>query len=271
VAVPPAARSPDPGPAAVALFNDGVTDDRSSEWARAGVRFARTDAVATVRLARPEQRNAQTPATWRALREIGERVLADAAVRVVVLRAEGRSFSAGLDRAMLGAGTDAEPGLAELAGLPQDALDRTIDGFQQAFTWWRDPQVISIAAVQGHAVGAGFQLALACDLRVLPDLGGTRPLVDAVGYSRALEICCTGRWVGAEEAVSLGLATAVVPRAELDAATDDLVAALLVAPADAVRATKGLLRGATSRTYEEQRAAERAAQAVRLGQLTGGR
>jgi enoyl-CoA hydratase/carnithine racemase len=188
---------------------------------------------------------------------------------------------------MLGAGIDGEPGLAELAGLPQDALDRTIDGFQQAFTWWRDPQVISIAAVQGHAVGAGFQLALACDLRVLaddaqlamretglglvPDLGGTQPLVDAVGYSRALEICSTGRWVGAEEAVSLGLATVVVPRAELDAATDDLVAALLVAPADAVRATKGLLRGATSRTYDEQRAAERAAQAVRLGQLTGGR
>ncbi|MDQ1666935.1 MAG: hypothetical protein QOH75_2966 [Actinomycetota bacterium] len=264
-----------------------MTDDRSSEWARAGVRFERTDAVATVRLARPEQRNAQTPATWRALREIGEMVLADAAVRVVVLRAEGQSFSAGLDRAMLGAGIDGEPGLAELAGLPQDALDRTIDGFQQAFTWWRDPQVISIAAVQGHAVGAGFQLALACDLRVLaddaqlamretglglvPDLGGTQPLVDAVGYSRALEICSTGRWVGAEEAVSLGLATVVVPRAELDAATDDLVAALLVAPADAVRATKGLLRGATSRTYDEQRAAERAAQAVRLGQLTGGR
>ena len=137
---------------------------------------------------------------------------------------------------------------------------------------------MSIAAVQGHAVGAGFQLALACDLRVLaddvqlamretslglvPDLGGTQPLVDAVGYARALEICATGRWVGAEEAAATGLATARRTAGRRSTRPPrDLVAALLAAPAGAVRATKALLRDAGSRSYDDQRAAERAAQA----------
>ena len=223
---------------------------------------------------------------WRDLTAIGRDLLADDGVRVVVLRAEGASFSAGLDRAMFGAGTDDEPGLAGLAAYDDAALDATIAGFQEAFTWWRDPRVVSIAAVQGHAVGAGFQLALGCDLRVLaddaqlamkepslglvPDLAGTKPLVDAVGYSRALEICATGRWVDAAEALRLGLASVVVRREELDQAARDLAAALLASPAGAVRATKGLLLAAAGRTHAEQQAAERAAQAGRLRDLAGG-
>jgi enoyl-CoA hydratase/carnithine racemase len=223
---------------------------------------------------------------WRDLTAIGRDLLADDGVRVVVLRAEGASFSAGLDRAMFGAGTDDEPGLAALATHDDASLDAVIAGFQEAFTWWRDPRVVSIAAVQGHAVGAGFQLALGCDLRVLaddaqlamkepslglvPDLAGTKPLVDAVGYSRALEICATGRWVDAAEAVRIGLASVVVRREELDQAARDLAAALLAAPAGAVRATKGLLLGAGDRSHAEQQAAERAAQAGRLRDLAGG-
>lgn len=223
---------------------------------------------------------------WRALTEIGSALLADDGVRVVLLRAEGASFSAGLDRAMLTDGLDDEPGLAAIAALDDASLDAVIDGFQQAFAWWRDDRIISIAAVQGHAVGAGFQLALACDLRIVaddvqlamrepslglvPDLGGTQPLVELVGYSRALEICVTGRWVGAEEAVSIGLASIAVPGAELDVAARDLAGAMLAAPAGAARATKALLRQAGSRTYDEQRAAERAAQAGRLRDLAKG-
>lgn len=242
--------------------------------------------VATVTLTRPGNRNAQTPATWRALAAAGREVLGDASVRVVVLRAEGPSFSAGLDRAMFTTGVDGEPGLAALAALADEALDVTIAGFQEAFTWWRDDRVVSVAAVQGHAVGAGFQLALACDLRVLaddaqlamreptlglvPDLAGTKPLVDAVGYSRALEICATGRWVNAREAADIGLASLVVPRDDLDGAVRDLAAALLAAPAGAVRATKALLREAALRTHEQQQAAERVAQAGRLRDLAGG-
>jgi enoyl-CoA hydratase/carnithine racemase len=235
-----------------------------------------------VTLCRPEQRNAQTPATWRALAEIGRHLPGD--VRVVVLRGEGKSFSAGLDRAMLSpGGVPGFPTFVEMAAMPPGDGEKVIAGYQEAFTWWSRTDLISIAAVQGHAVGAGFQLALGCDLRVLaddallsmkepalglvPDLGGTKPLVDLVGYSRALEICATARWVTADEAAALGLATTVVPRAELDATVRDLVEAVLSAPRDAVVETKALLRGAAGRSRGEQLAAEREAQMRRIRDL----
>ncbi|CAL9416922.1 1,4-dihydroxy-2-naphthoyl-CoA synthase [Streptomyces sp. enrichment culture] len=249
-----------------------------------GVRLTVDDAIATVTLTNPAKRNAQSPALWRALTEAGR--LLPGSVRVVVLRGEGKSFSAGLDRQMLTPeGIEGEPSFVAMARGGEAELDATIAEYQEAFTWWRRSDIVSIAAVQGHAIGAGFQLALACDLRVVaddvqfamretslglvPDLTGTHPLVGLVGYARALEICATGRFVAAEEAVSTGLANLAVPGDELDAAVRDLAGALLAAPRDAVIETKALLRGAQDRTYEEQRVAERAAQGRRLRDLAG--
>jgi enoyl-CoA hydratase/carnithine racemase len=103
----------------------------------------------------------------------------------------------------------------------------------------------------------------------VPDLTGTQPLVSLVGNGRAVEICLTGRFVSAEEAVSSGLANLAVPAEELDGAVRDLAAALLAAPRDAAIETKALLRGAQARDYDDQRAAERAAQARRLRDLAG--
>ena len=71
-------------------------------------------------------------------------------------------------------------------------------------------------------------------LGLVPDLTGTKPLVESVGYARALEICATARTVGAAEAAEIGLALAVVPVAELDATVADLVGALTAAPHGAV-------------------------------------
>ncbi|WP_411106190.1 enoyl-CoA hydratase/isomerase family protein [Streptomyces sp. cmx-4-9] len=249
-----------------------------------GVRLTVDDSVATVTLTNPAKRNAQSPALWRALAEAGR--LLPGSVRVVVLRGEGASFSAGLDRqAFTPEGFEGEPSFLDLARGGDEELDSTIAEYQEAFTWWRRHDLITVAAVQGHAIGAGFQLALACDLRVVaddvqfamretslglvPDLTGTQPLTSLVGYARALEICVTGRFVHAEEAERIGLANLVVPAAELDAAVQDLAAALLAPPRDAVVETKALLRGAASRSYDEQRAAERAAQARRLRDLAG--
>ncbi|MCI3929780.1 enoyl-CoA hydratase/isomerase family protein [Streptomyces sp. AN091965] len=249
-----------------------------------GVRLTVDDAVATVTLAHPAKRNAQSPALWRALAEAGRAL--PGSVRVVVLRGEGKSFSAGLDRqAFTPEGFDGEPSFLDLARGADDVLDATIAEYQEAFTWWRRSDIVSVAAVQGHAIGAGFQLALACDLRVVaddvqfamretslglvPDLTGTHPLVSLVGYARALEICATGRFVHADEAERVGLANIVVPGDQLDATARDLAAALLAAPRDAVIETKALLQGAAGRSYEEQRTAERAAQARRLRDLAG--
>ena len=252
-----------------------------ADWERTGVRLHVADATATVTLCRPERRNAQSPALWRALAAIGRSL--PGGVRLVILRAEGLSFSAGLDRAMFS--PEGIPGERSLLDLATGDGETAIAGFQEAFTWWRRPDLITVAAVQGHAVGAGFQLALACDLRVcaddvqfsmretslglVPDLAGTKPLVELVGPARALEICGTGRWVQADEAVRIGLANLAVPPAELDAAAADLGAALLAAPRDALVETKALLQGATTRDYDEQRAAERAAQLLRLRDLAG--
>lgn len=249
-----------------------------------GVRLTVDEAIATVTLTNPAKRNVQSPALWRALTEAGR--LVPGTVRVVVLRAEGKSFSAGLNRQMFTPeGIEGEPSVIDLARLDDAGLDATIADFQEAFTWWRRSDIVTVAAVRGHAVGAGFQLALACDLRVVaddvqfamletslglvPDLTGTHPLVSLVGYGRALEICLTGRFVQAAEAERIGLANLAVPGEQLDDAVRDLVAALVAAPRDAVIETKALLRGAQGRSYDEQRAAERAAQARRLRDLAG--
>jgi enoyl-CoA hydratase/carnithine racemase len=245
-----------------------------------GLRLDLDGQVATISLCRPDVLNAQTPDTWRALRSIGRNLPGD--VRVVVLRGDGRAFSAGLDLGVA-AGPDGE--LRTLATLPEaEALER-IAGYQEAFSWLRRPDIITVAAVQGHAIGAGFQLALACDLRVLatdaklcmaevtlglvPDLTGTRRLVDLVGYARALEMCVTGRRVGADEAAAVGLANLVVAPRELDGAVRDLTAALLAHPHAAVTEIKALLAGAGDRTYARQEAAEREAQVRRLADLAG--
>ncbi len=261
-----------------------VTDPQTPNREQDGVRLEIDGDLAVVTLCQPGRRNAQSPAMWRALTAVGREL--PGTVRVVLLRAEGVSFSAGLDRAMFSPeGIPGEPSFLQLAAAEDKELDGTIAGYQEAFTWWRRPDLVTVAAVQGHAVGAGFQLALGCDLRVVaedvqfsmketslglvPDLGGTKPLTDLVGYARALEICATGRWVGAAEATAIGLANLAVPAAELDTAARELAAALLAAPRNAVIETKALLQGAAGRSYDEQRTAERAAQARRLRDLAG--
>jgi enoyl-CoA hydratase/carnithine racemase len=233
--------------------------------------------VATVTLCRPEVLNAQTPQLWSALREFGRDLPGD--VRVVVVRGEGRAFSAGLDL------TTAQRSFSELASLSPDDAQQRVAVFQEAFSWLHRPDLLSIAAVHGHAIGAGFQLALACDLRILaegaqftmaevtlglvPDLTGTKRLVDLVGYARALEICVTGRRVDAAEALRIGLANLVVPAGELDGAVRDLVAAVLSGNRDAVVEIKALLFAAGERDYPAQLAAERAAQVRRIRDLAG--
>jgi len=237
--------------------------------------------VATVTLCRPEVLNAQTPAMWTELDAISRKLPGD--VRVVIVEGEGRAFSAGLDLSV--ARGEGVFSLGELARLSPEECAQRIAGFQSGFTWLRSPSLVTIAAVRGHAIGAGFQLALNCDLRILaddarlsmaevtlglvPDLGGTKRLTELVGPARALEICLTGRRIAADEAERIGLATAVVPADQLDAAVSDLAAAVLAGPPGAVAEIKALIAGASGRSYADQDRAEREAQIRRLRDLAG--
>jgi enoyl-CoA hydratase/carnithine racemase len=238
------------------------------DLARAGLRFdvgAPAPGAATITLDRSQRRNAMTPGMWHGLAQIGQALPPD--VRVVVVQGAGPSFSAGIDLRLFT--PEGIPG-ESLVGAADPGFEDWIASVQAGFTWLRDPGIVSVAAVRGHAIGAGFQLALSCDLRVLaddaqlcmkepalglvPDLTGTKSLVDIVGLPRALELCLTSRTVGADEAAALRLAELVVPGAELDGAVGDLIAALLAVEPAVARATKELL--------QQQSAAERRAQAA---------
>jgi enoyl-CoA hydratase/carnithine racemase len=258
----------------------------SADLARAGLRLdldQPAPGAVTVTLSRPRRRNAMTPGMWRGLAAIGRSL--PPSVRVVVICGDGPSFSAGIDLRLLGG-----EGVEDSEPLPSPAdpgFEDWIAACQEGFGWLHHPSLVSVAAVHGHAIGAGFQLALACDLRVLaddarlsmreptlglvPDLMGTKPLVDIVGLPRALELCLTGRSVAAEEARALRLAELVVPTDELDATVGDLVAAILAVDPATARATKELLAQAPGHTLEQQAAAERRAQtSLQRGRLTGG-
>ena len=272
----------------MAQASHGQAPPTEEELSRARLRLRLEGPVARITISRPERRNAMTGRTWTTLAHIGQTLPED--VRIVVIEGDGDTFSAGIDLGMFSPeGIDGERSVvAGLAGgTTTDAeLQDYVAGLQEGFLWLRRPDLVTIAAVRGHAIGAGFQLALSCDLRILaddarlcmkepalglvPDLTGTKPLVDIVGVNRAIEICLTARRVGAQEARELGLAELVVGADELSGAVDDVVAALLATDREAATATKALLQQAAGNTLAQQAEAERKAQVARLTALARG-
>ena len=251
----------------------------SDRLAQGGLRLEVDGALATVVLARPERRNAMSNATFAAVASVPE--LLPRGTRVVLIRAEGAMFCAGLDlRLTTPEGIPGEKSLLDITAGGEESVEAWVAGIQQAFAWLHDPALITVAAVHGAAIGGGFQLALHADIRVVaadarfsmrevvlgivPDLGGTQNLSALVGYSRALDICTSGRWVEADEALAIGLANAVVPPEGLVERAGQLCASVLANPTAAVRAVKGLLLGADQRDPAAQAALERRAQAPLL-------
>jgi enoyl-CoA hydratase/carnithine racemase len=262
---------------------DGV---RPAELAAAGLLLDVAGPRATITLHRPEVRNAQTPRMWHALEAIGASLEQQPDVRVVVVRGSGPGFSAGLDRRLLDPSgpPPGEESVSELLTMDAAAMSERIDAYQRGFLFLRDPARISVAAVHGHVIGAGFQLALACDLRLastdatfsmreaalglVPDLTGTAPLVEAVGYSRALELCATARTIDASEAHRIGLLLDVADDAAgLETSLDTLVAGLTAPMPGVAREVKALLQDVGRRDLDDQRRREREAQARRFAEL----
>src|SRR5262247_2539565 len=188
------------------------------------VLVALSDHTCIVTLNRPHKRNALNASTIAQLRDAFERVADDPDVRVVVVRANGPAFCAGLDLREMAA--QREAGEADLGG-----LEKVLEDLEAC------PQP-TIAAVQGDAVAGGCELALHCDLRVAADTARfsmplariglavpvtlTWKLVDSIGAAKTNELLFTGEAVGAETAAHLGLANRVVPADELDSAVGSL-------------------------------------------------
>lgn len=227
--------------------------------------------VMRVTLNRPEVRNAQTPAMWDKLARIADEV--PDTVRFVVLSGAGQDFSAGLDRAVL-----AEGMLTDLQSDPDGFIARAQEGFAR---WTRLPQVV-IAQVQGNAIGAGFQLALASDVIIaapdarfamrevsiglVPDLGGTGALIDAIGYRRSFALCATGAFVPAEQAHAWGLVHAIAE--DVGSATEEFLQHLRQFDRSTVADIKALLQSVAHE--RDSWSKERSAQVQRLASLLRG-
>jgi enoyl-CoA hydratase/carnithine racemase len=218
--------------------------------------------VAWLRLNRPAKRNAQTLGMWEELRAAGAELSGDPGVRCLVVTGEGPSFSAGIDLGELAGGDRTLLEAASGQG-DGDGLVAVIRQAQAAFTWIPAAPFPSVAAVNGHALGAGLQLALACDLRVLaadavagllefrwgllPDLGATEWLPRIVGAARARELVLTAARVDAAEALRIGLANRVVAPDELESAAAELAGTLAAQPPVAVRHARRALDAAFDR------------------------
>ena len=212
-----------------------------------------TDGVAEVRLNRPEKRNALDAAMFEAIIGAGTALHAVPGLRAVVLSGEGQDFCAGLDRASFSVLARGERPNAAVP-LPGGSGPALATG-QHAVQVWRELAVPVIAAVQGHALGGGLQIALGADIRIVrpdarlavleilwglvPDMTGSQVLPELVGRDVAKELTLTGRLVSGDEAVRIGLATRVSddPRADALELADDIAAR----SPEAVRWAKRLL------------------------------
>ena len=182
----------------------------------------RTGPVAEVMLNRPDKRNAMDWAMFDALAAAGAGLKDADGLRAVILHGAGAAFCAGIDTAMLaGMAGQLDRLRAEMLSPPPGKPNR----FQAPCTVWADLQVPVIAAVHGQAFGAGLQLALGADFRILapdasvsvmearwgliPDMGITRSLPRLMRADLAKDLILTARVVTAPEALALGLATRI--------------------------------------------------------------
>jgi enoyl-CoA hydratase/carnithine racemase len=220
------------------------------------------DGVATAVLDRPDSRNVISDEPMMTeLTSLALHVGSDPGVRVLVLTGRGSAFSAGGNiHKML----DEED---MFGGPPPSIVEGYRSGVQRLIRALHSTPVPTIAAVNGPAIGAGFDLALACDLRlcastakfgetfvnlgIVPGDGGSWLLPRAVGAQRAIELALTGRIIGADEALALGVVLSVHASDELLDAAQGLGATIASKPAMAVRWTKQLIRRSEQATLDE--------------------
>lgn len=219
------------------------------------------DGVATVTFERPDVRNVISDHPLvEELPRVCQALSVDPSVRVVILTGRGKAFSAGGNVRLM----HEQAGM--FGGTPDEIAEAYRHGIQRLIRAVVAVEVPVIAAVNGPAIGAGFDLALACDLRLaartatfgetfvnlglIPGDGGSWLLPRAVGLQRASELALTGRIVDADEALALGIVLSVHDNDELLGATRALASVIAAKPATAIRYTKRLLAHAQATTFD---------------------
>ena len=226
-----------------------------------------SDGVATITLNRPDALNSTNDQLYRELNGLIKTVAEDADVGCVILTGAGRGFCAGADVKSM------NPDMKPLArrqrhrGILRDVLYPLVNLEKPV-----------IAAVNGPAVGAGFNIALAADiliaseaamfsqiftrLALVPDLGGLYFLTRVVGLNKAKELCFTARKIGAAEAYALGIVNRVVPAADLMPEVRKLATEIAAGPATALAMIKNLLNKSSTSTIEQMLEYESYAQTI---------
>jgi enoyl-CoA hydratase/carnithine racemase len=218
--------------------------------------FEKTGRTATVTLNRPESRNAI--ATLQDCHELAGALMRaneDREVNAVILTGAGKGFCAGGDlksiRERTGIGPQSPPDATRLN------YRRGVHAVIRALA---DVEVATIAAINGHAMGLGLDIAILCDIRIagestkvasnfvkvgiIPGDGGAWILTNAIGATRAAELVLTGDTIDAQEALRIGLVTRVVPDDQLLAEANRVAERIAVNPPRSIRLAKRLLREA---------------------------
>lgn len=214
------------------------------------------DNVRTITLNRPNDLNSVTDRMTKELQTEFKSIAKDR-VRCLVLTGAGRAFCAGQDLKEATAGKQ-----------PMDFAERLRKGYNPVVLQLRSLPIPTLASINGVAAGAGWSLALACDLRIaskqakffsafskiglVPDSGMTWTLPQLVGYTRALEIAWLGDAVSAEKALEWGLVNRLVEAEGLATATAELAATLAKGPTKGLGLTKQAFRAATCKDLEAQ-------------------
>jgi enoyl-CoA hydratase/carnithine racemase len=236
---------------------------------------ARDGAVAVLTINRPEKRNAMTAGMWAALPGVLDELAADPAVRVLVVTGAGPSFCAGADIADLLSGPDPDDPMADVR---RDNL-----AAQAALRSFPHP---TIAAVRGHCIGGGVELATCCDLRFTDPTGlfgvtpakvgvvyapaSTKALLDLVGPATTKYLLFSGELLDAETALRTGLVDRLVPAEELDGEVRRFADVLASRSALSQRATKEVLAGLTSGGDGEAQVARWYRETISSGELAEG-
>ena len=230
------------------------------------------DGIADVRFNRADKRNALDGAQFAAIEEVGEQLKTAEGVRAVVLSGEGESFCAGLDFSMFSGMADGAEQSEGRRGNPGDLPDGRITHRGQQICWvWQELPMPVIAAVHGHALGGGLQIALGADIRIahpdtkwsvrevhwglVPDMTGTFMLSRLVRSDVARELTYTARMIDGREAHALGLVTRLSDHPYDDAMA--LAREIAGRSPGAVRGSKELFNRMFTDGAAEQFAAER--------------